>query len=381
MVLIFALIPVLGGVIKGVGLLVLKVGKDVAQNRQLALEIIAFLNRIGHKNAEAWLKALKISAYESEILAKFGNFCDTILLALSRTKAKLGGWLPQAMLTRLEQLQSGFGQLKQKGNEMIPQAIKDLDSKLKEIQQYIRSGGQTTAGATSHAASTGQKTTSYVEEARLNERGGGAAKVAGGRFTQNAANPKKTKQIAQVYDASKVKEGWPDLMAFQKPHPVRANESILPDIAAFNGKISAVEIKGPRTIYRVVNIGEKPNNPAGAYWTLEKPASGKEFREKYAVLDEFNKNGHIIEMELKAGETLKAWQGKVSEQFGATGQYLPGGAQQLYVDLGKTPEIKARALATKPTVTNWQVDGHGYVDGVKKSYPVEWLGAKEIQPK
>jgi hypothetical protein len=56
---------VIKGVIKGVGRLAIRATENVVQNApeiaRLASEMIALLNRLGHKNAEAWLKALDVT--------------------------------------------------------------------------------------------------------------------------------------------------------------------------------------------------------------------------------------------------------------------------------------------------------------------------------
>lgn len=76
-VLLFALIPVFGGVVKGVGRIILKFAKEaalltgaakMAHIRAGAQEVVEFLNRIGVKNAEKWLLSLRISDHMGELI-------------------------------------------------------------------------------------------------------------------------------------------------------------------------------------------------------------------------------------------------------------------------------------------------------------------------
>jgi hypothetical protein len=93
---------------------------------------------------------------------------------------------------------------------------------------------------------------------------------------------------------------------------------------------------------RVIGIGERYNKipgnfPASSWWFEgdKVPATFEQWREDYAALDAFNHNGWAVTVEVPAGREVKAWEGTVAEQFDkATGQYLEGGATQLYLDLG-----------------------------------------------
>ena len=77
-ILIVALIPVIGGAIKGVGRLSLKafaeasrIANASARTAHLmaaAKDMIAFLNRVGFGNAEKCLLALKMSSHQADLL-------------------------------------------------------------------------------------------------------------------------------------------------------------------------------------------------------------------------------------------------------------------------------------------------------------------------
>lgn len=138
-ILIFALIPVIGGVIKGVGRLALKVVHEGTANSklaaQVATEIVQFLNRIGHKNAEAWFKSLNVLSYQAEILSKFRSFCDAIIVGALRYGLRFRNVLPQSFVAQMQQLTSSFEQLKLLGDKMIPQALRELHSNLQTLQE------------------------------------------------------------------------------------------------------------------------------------------------------------------------------------------------------------------------------------------------------
>ena len=108
-VLIFALIPVVGGVIKGVGRLALRVVGDAAKDAELLQEVVQFLNRMGHGDAPQWLKALDIGKYQSQLLSKVKDFCATVRLAIERSlKARVGQLLPEVWRAQLARVGDGF---------------------------------------------------------------------------------------------------------------------------------------------------------------------------------------------------------------------------------------------------------------------------------
>ncbi|WP_234305996.1 hypothetical protein [Ralstonia pickettii] len=150
-VLVFALIPVIGGVVKGVGRILIKVFKEAAlltgaaraaKLMEGAQEIIAFLNRIGVKNAEQWLLKLRFAEYQAKVMDRFGALMDVLDIALQLIKAKAGSMIPASLAQRIDALRNGLAVIKAKGSEMIPKAIKELDQELRELQAYVRSGGR-----------------------------------------------------------------------------------------------------------------------------------------------------------------------------------------------------------------------------------------------
>jgi hypothetical protein len=251
-IFIFALIPVIGGVIKGVGRLSLRITetavKDSPSAAKLADEIIAFLNRIGHKDAERWFKALDVLKYEGELLTRFRHFCDTIIITITRYVLRFHAALPQSLVAKLEQLSIGFKQLKTLGDAMIPRALKELHKSLEELQKHIHAGGPPppTKSATL-MAQTGQKTRSYVDEARLLEQGVAKKIVHVGKYAQNIAAVNRKSDIARVY---KHEPGFPDLTKRTEKVQIDAVQvEYYPAIAAATGQIKNEMLEG-QTLFR-----------------------------------------------------------------------------------------------------------------------------------
>jgi hypothetical protein len=337
-ILLFALIPVIGGVVKGVGRIALRLGHVTAAESKLiakaAEDIVEFLNRIGHMNAQAWFKNLDVLSHQAEILQKFRAFCDTIIVSIHRYGLRFRAVLPQSLVARMEQLSHGFEQLKALGDKMIPQALKELHAKLKELQALVHAGGKPVPGkAKVMLAQTGQKTVSYAEEARLLE--GRVAKTVrhAGKYRQNMAGVDHIEEIEKVY---KYEPGFPNLMKFASD-----DKLYYPSIAAASGKIENEMLSGV-TVYRSFGkngvthgVKVKESFPIGAFWGIgPPPTSGKMWRDPAAVLDEWNRNGSLCIMRIPAHVRVPACVSTVSEQFSKeiAGQYLEGGARQAVIE-------------------------------------------------
>lgn len=333
-VLIAALIPVLGGVLKGVGRLIIKAAGEsgrIANAAASAREIVAFLNRVGHGHAEKWLLTLKFANHQAAAIRHFNALMDTLIGALGSIESKLGPTLSGAIRQRVAGLVQGCKDLKALGDKMIPNAVKELDSQLREIQRYIRSGGETTSRATVHSATAGKPNVHMADEARLLEEFGAKLSERGG-LVQNVAVATKPKTYEQVY---KHESGYPDLTKFglEKNHFTR--------IEAYAGKIVNRELKDGEQIYRLFGDGGITHNfevgesfAGGVFWGLGKPPkTAEEWRQLSAVKDEWNRDGFIVVGTVPKKANTKACVGLISEQFGKDipGQYLRGGAMQAFI--------------------------------------------------
>lgn len=361
-VLLFALIPVFGGVIKGAGRIVIKVAKEAdvlsgaaraAHLQEGAREIIAFLNRIGSKNAEKWFLALRISDYQSRLLSHFNQLLETISGVLVGIRRKAGAWMPASLSRRIGALIHGVQTLQEKGAQKIPDAVKELDQRLREIQAYVRSGGETTSRVALHEVAVGERAVTRADEARLIENGPLPKRSRRGGFENNEANANDPGSYADVY---KHEPGYPDLTKWPDE-----NTQAINDIMAFSGKIINRPLKKGEQIFRFfgpegVTHGTtvRKSHSGGAWWGLgPPPSSAKEWREKAAVLDEFNRDGFMVVGTISADNQVKAAVGTVAEQLGEKipGQYLSGGATQAVIDFSADVKSQLGELGEKSLAT------------------------------
>jgi hypothetical protein len=347
-ILVFALIPVAGGVIKGVGRLALRITGDVAKDSKLLVEVIEFLNRVGHGNAQKWLKALDVMKYQAEILSKFKNFCTTVSKAIRESlNARVGKILPEVWRTAIERVGSGIEALKDLADRMIPQGLKELDAKLKVLQRMVYHG-ELHEIATGGMPKVEREAEAYLEERKL------AREFRRGKYpvTECLAEGPMEAEIEALYRA-KIEDGWPDILKWKGKIP-QVDGQVFTTLATFHGEVTALEaqqLEG-KTIYRAFGNETARATKAGgtaaggkyqpAFWGVgTPPKSAHEWRLNSAVLDEWNGNGFLVVAHIPPGfaETMpnaKAWYGQIAEQFGVEfpDQYLVGGAPQLVVDMG-----------------------------------------------
>lgn len=356
-VLLLALIPVLGGVLKGVGRLVIRAAEDVMKEAprlvELSKDIVALLNRLGHKDAVQWLRALDFGKYEAQLVERCKAFCDTVILAINRYALKFQKILPQSFVSRMESMSRGFAAIKDAADKMIPQAVKDLNEYLLKIQAHLVAGGVPPLNrAIVYEAQTGRKVVTYAEEARLIESGSKKAIIHAGKFPQNLADKAS---VSKVYTYEK---GYPNLIGRSSTADVADAEGKVTSveyysaIAAATGKIKNVDLGdegavlfrafGAKGSTHGVEVGA--SSPAGFWWGLgEAPTTAEKWRQEYAVLDEFNRNGMVAVVRIPPGKMVKvpACTSTVSEQYGRkiAGQYLEGGGKQAAIDFSLAPDL------------------------------------------
>lgn len=378
-VLLFALIPVIGGLIKGVGRLALRVGKNAAENSKLLTEIIQFLNRMGRGNAVKWLKQLDVMKYQGELISKFSDLCISIADTISGIiKSRTGKLLPDAMRTQLQRVQAGILVLKDLGGKMIPQALKELHTKLKVLQELVYQGEV-------HTLATGQRNLTREAEAVMLSNQVRAA-IKAGKWPQNLLsgeldNPKVQEQLAKWFDQRKIADGWPNLLRSKVKLPGHGEIKYYNSLCTFSGKITAwgPEQFAGQTLYRAFGPGGKlagPSNAGGYFWGAGGiPQNAKAWREMAAVLDEWNANGLMvlvtfppltrIRQEPELMQALKGWYGDIAEQFGKEikNQFLEGGGKQIGMsDLPAALNTKITELGEAAKAGKM---GSGEVMGVK----------------
>lgn len=376
-IFVFALIPVIGGVIKGVGRLALRVTADVAKDAKVLEEVITFLNRVGHGNAVKWLKELDVLKYQGQVLQRFNAFVDTMISVMARIKLKMGGVLPTSMVVRLDGWIAGFKKLKEAGAKRIPEGVKELHARLQRLQQLVYRGEW-------HTAVPGTRNVTREAEARLIEDGGVAAeRSAQGGWRQNraSADPKFKDQIGKVYQP---KDGYPNLL--DQVGSTALDKDVFTKIAAFSGPIKAAKVQGGEFILRIHTPLAK--SATGPWWVRLPPGvteanwrevlkGGKEWRELLAVLEEFSQNGAFSVCRIKPGHSINAWEGRAAEQFGMQnpGQYLPGGMTQLYMETWSKSFDDAVEWVVRAGKTGWtDLEGVGYA-----AANVKVAGAARVQ--
>ncbi|KVZ43397.1 hypothetical protein WL18_16360 [Burkholderia ubonensis] len=343
-VLLFALIPVYGGVVKGVGRLALRVTGDAAKDRKLLIEVVHFLNRMGHGDALRWLRSLDVRKYQKPLLDKLKSFCESMHRTIKQVlDARVGKMLPNPWQLQLQTVAGGFDELPKLADKMVPKALDELENKIRVLQNTAYEGEK-------RSVATGGKPRVERESEAVLEEKVRVRKLPQGRYSANRALLSEASVVAALrakYGAW-IEKGWPDLFRSKTRMPVFENEEVYAAIASFHGEIAAwnaAKLAGKK-VFRVFgrkgDIGTE-SYAGGFYWGLGKaPETPEEWREVFAVLDRFNANGYITIAHLpdnlaELWPEVKAWVGKVAEQYdteGARLQYLEGGGDQLYADFG-----------------------------------------------
>ena len=354
-VLLLSLIPIMGGVLKLTGRLTIRAAKEAAENAPklaaLADDMVAVLNRMGHKDAVKWLRALDFAKYESQLIERCRALCDVVILSINRYILRFQKVLPQSFLARMQAVAHGFEQVKIAADKMIPQAVKELNAQLKKIQAHLIAGG-VPSRAVVYEAQTGRKVVTYADEARLIESGAKKEIIHAGKHPQNMASTHRGAKadIDKVYQHE---VGFPDLTVSKREVEVEGQTvEYYTAIAAASGRIKNLDLGedgvtlfrsfGPEGVTHSVSVPK--SNPGGFWWGVgEAPRTAEEWRQKYAVLDEFNRNGMVVILRIPAGGKVKvpACTSTVSEQFGKdiAGQFLAGGGKQAAIDFTLAPDL------------------------------------------
>jgi hypothetical protein len=395
-ILLFALIPVIGGVIKGVGRLALRVTTKAAENVETLGDVIKFLNRIGEGDAVKWLNKLNVVEYQAQLIEKMSDFCNTMITAINQIlKARVGRILPEKWQADLLRVRDGFAALQQLAARMLPQALKELDAKLRVLQALVYKGEIHTIATGTGRAEVRREAEAYLIERPLRE-----APKQGTRYPSLHAEEWHKTTLQRKYS----KGGYPNLMRYKGKSPAFGDKDVFTDIASFSGNIiarSAREMAGS-TIFRAfgnpTDLAPNGSLAAGGFWGYQKvPGSAEEWRQLSAVLDEWNGNGFLVVLHLPEDLATRmpgshAWYGKIAEQFGSAipAQYLKGGGEQVIINLDEMlkkelnnvgDQVKASGLATSVEIngvkaefypTNWQdangVHGYSKPEGIDPPY-------------
>lgn len=339
-VLLFALIPVVGGAIKGVGKLLLKGGKEAAEASTHIKELIAILNFPSRGNALNWLKELDFVARTNQVLGIWHDVTHRLIEVLNSIQLHMKGAIPIWMVDYVGKLKPQIQELALKGEAMIPDALKDLNERLKAVQRQVYQGEW-------HEIPKSLTSKTWETEARLVDVPSGKKWVVEKpSFPQNGL------------ESFVKKEDWPDLSDKTKKYvdvDIKSKVATYKTISCFSGPMRPVKITQGK-LYRVI---DNPDKAVGNWWVYSLPESGVEWREGLAVLDSFSGNGKYVEMLVPEGGLL-AWEGKAASQIEngkkakmTAGQYLEGGQIQLFIDLKFGINAKAVENISIPIETNW----------------------------
>ncbi|MGN6316973.1 MAG: hypothetical protein ACTHNR_11885, partial [Trinickia sp.] len=207
-------------------------------------------------------------------------------------------------------------------------------------------------------------------------------------------------------------EGWPDLRDGSHKKTNKKTKAVTHEtIESFSrGQPIVAETLRPGTysLARVIDATERETKDGymrtgrlsmstkrSQCWLPRMPKDGSEWREKWAVVQDWNHNGAFVELthiptadELNAAGVavpqgwngLRVWRGHVSSQYDAElGRYLAGGETQLVIDFNhphnKVLEPYVKGLLAQPT--RWTDALFGPADRAA----VRPLGEYEVAPK
>lgn len=358
---LLAIVPIVGGLLKGIGKLLMGVGKSAAEDREILRAIIKLCNKIGRGDAIRYVKELDFNKYRQPLIDGFGSVCQRLNDALRYLSDKMKNVLPREAIDEFNALREQLDKLQRLGAHMIPQAVRDLNARLKRIQTLLYSGEW-------HTVQSGTRNVTREAEARLVEEGSPHVKPKGKGWPQNK------------YEDYKHVEGWPDLR--KRAYRDKEGKWHAESIEAFSGPLIARTVKGPKTVYRVL----KPtrNGKASPWWMENMPANGQEWREGLAVLDNFNINNFFIKYDIPAEAELRVWEGHAAEQVNIeTGQYLLGGSNQLFIEWPKEMADAIGKLSAFSTTWGKTTKRYGYESATdaKNVARVEELGKAEYASK
>lgn len=357
------IIPIFGGILKGIGRLLITVMKDATKVAEVAAAILAFLRKMGYGNSVQFIQKLNFAQYQGKILSEFKNGLSRMKDGFAFISQKMGGALPESVSVYVNSMGPKLDELGRLADKMIPSAIKELDQALNKVRtEIIRQMNE--AGAKIGGTQTKVMTT----EARLSS-------------TASKAIASKGHTPAPL-SHYKHKEGWPDLRSFRKEDEI-TKKITFPDIHSFSSKApiqpKLLKAGSKVPLFRVV---EQVNpGKSGGYWAEKMSENGKAWRLDCAVKGAWSTNGAYVVLDhvptvaemRKLGITvpdnwdgLRVWRGKIAEQLDnenslerghqATNLLLPGGDIQIFInfrDPHHTPVKEYIDKMIKEKATGW----------------------------
>jgi hypothetical protein len=341
---LLAAVPLVGGVLKGVGKLAVRALDQGEDLEKLAADIVSFLNRMGHGNAYAWLRQLDFTRYQGKVAAALDEALDRLTRASQWIVRHLGGALPAPVRAYLSALPPKLQNLQRLASRMVPQALKDLNDCLVRVRAHLVEGTWTdiTVGAgTVHTREVeGRLATAAREGQRMTHP---PATLADYRHVEGWPNLSKGSHVR--FDKKTETFTYEAIESFSRNQPIVA-ETIPPGACTLTRVLDSTkrETRSGWNLTGRLTVRTKRSK----YWLLRLPKNGREWRENWAVVQDWNHNGAFIELrhiptadELRAAgvavpadwEGLRTWRGQVSSQYDEElGRHLGGGETQILVD-------------------------------------------------
>lgn len=253
---LLAIIPLLGGALKGIGKLLMLAGKNIDHDRKILESMVWLLNKIGHGDAYKFIRELDFSRYAGPVTKGARDALQRVADGLAYVRKKFGALIPDEVARRMDAIQVQLTQVVSLVDKMIPQALKDLNNKLKHIQKLLYQGDW-------HLIPGAGRAVTRETEARLvysAAEGKNIWKLENARFPQNPP------------DAFIAKEGYPNLKYKETKQTLKNEERILVNevVSAFSGPMYAREIGEGKILYRVITNDEW-SKAEGTWWTATDP--------------------------------------------------------------------------------------------------------------
>jgi hypothetical protein len=373
---LLALVPLFGGALKGIGKLLMRVGRSAAEDREIFRAVIALLNKIGHGDAVKFLRELDFGKYARPIVDGVNEAAGRVRNGLEYLQKQMAPVLPKEVIERMETIRVQIKRVQRLANRMVPQALRNLNARLKTIQQLAYQGEW-------HLIPSAGKIKAREIEARL-------VTTAEGKVWKVGEMPHPPSTVKDYQH----REDWPDLKTGDFVEKVKSGEvgvAKYTAIEAFSGPILAKELPSGTVIYRIIT---ETSNSAGWWWCYYDPKTitGLYWRIKFAVLQSWSHNGKYVKYVVPPGKALRVWEGKVASQIDnvATyrgksnrtfGQFLEGGETQLLIDFGhESNQYAAHDVRALPKLdTNWT--DHMNINIPEQKANVQYLGKHEVEQK
>ena len=330
---LLAVVPVLGGILKGVGKLILRAASKSEDLVKLGKEILAFLRKMGYGDPAKWLRELDFAKYQGEVMQGFEALLARLIGLSAFIPKRLGPILPASVQLFFKGLPEKLERLRRLGVSKIPKAIRELNRLLDRVRQQLLDGS--------------------FADVVIPTAGEAKAMVNEGRLGSKAARQIESKGHLKAPERQYVHvDGWPNLKKVKYEKGIGTFSKM--------ASIEAITMKaGQGPIFRILSSDPKlavllQRDPckAGAFWLESLPENGTAWRLDFGVMHDWSKNTIYEELNrLPTAEELRelgisvppdwtglrVWRGRIAEQVdkkgaNATGLLFPAGEIQLYVD-------------------------------------------------